>query len=69
MENIMNLAGLSTIVLDFTDDLSPLLVGLVCLVGLSGGMIAWSAVRHYWSEKTKLALQVAPTSADHQEAA
>src|SRR5262245_51565677 len=28
MENVMNLFGLSTTVLDFTSDLSPLLVGL-----------------------------------------
>jgi hypothetical protein len=69
MENGMNLFGLSTTVLDFTNDLFLLLVGLVCLVGLSGGMIAWSAVRHHWSEKTRLAPQAAPASADHQDAA
>jgi hypothetical protein len=69
MEHAMNLFGLPTTVLDFTNDLSPLFVGLVCLVGLSGGMIVWSAVRHYWLEKTKPVPRMVPTSVDHRDAA
>jgi hypothetical protein len=69
MTNFTSLYGLATTILDFTSDLSPLLVGLVCLVWLSAGMIVWSAVRHHWSEKIRLAPRPAPTSADHQDAA
>ena len=69
MASFMNPYGLPTTVLDFTNDLSPLLVGLVCLVGLSGGMIVWATVRHYWSEKIRLATRTAPTSVDHRDAA
>jgi hypothetical protein len=69
MENVVYLFGLPTTVLDFTDDLSLLLAGLITLVWLSAGMIAWAAVRHYWSEKTKTAPRTTPVSADHRDAA
>jgi hypothetical protein len=69
MANLTNLYGLSTTILDFTRDLSPLLVGLVCLVWFSAGMIVWSAVQHYWSEKIRFAPRAASTSADDRDAA
>ena len=69
MENNLNLSGLPITVLDFTEDLSWLLVGLVCLVGLTGGIIVWTAVRHYWSEKTRLGPRTAFPSPDHRDAA
>jgi len=69
MENVMTPFGLSTAVLNFTNDLSLLLVGLICLLGLSGGMIVWSAVRHYWSEKIRLAPRSALTATDLRDVA
>ena len=66
---LINLAGLSTTVLDFTDALALLLIGLLGLVGVSAGAIGWSAVRHYWAQKTSLASLPEPTPAVQQEAA
>jgi hypothetical protein len=61
MDSIMNLSGVPNTVLDFTNDFFPLLVCLVCLVGLSGGLIIWSAVRHYRSETKPIPRPVPPT--------
>ena len=69
MEGLVNLSGLSTTTLDFTDDLSLLLVGLLSLLGLSAGMIIWVAARHYLSPKTGSATTTTPTSTERPEAA
>ncbi len=69
MLSLVNLAGLSTTVLDFTDDLSPLLLGLICLIWFSAGIIAWWAILDYWPKKSGFAPRAAPTAAEHQEAA
>jgi hypothetical protein len=45
-------AGVANATVDFTNELSLLLVGLVSLVGVSGGMLAFDAVRHYLAERT-----------------
>lgn len=69
MGNFLIPSGVASTIMDFTSDLSLLLVGLVCLVGLTAGIIAWSAVRHYWSEKTSFTPRAVPISADQEEAA
>jgi hypothetical protein len=69
MTNFTNLYGLPTTILDFTNDFSLLLVGLVGLVWLSSGMIVWLTVWHYWSERTSLASRDAPASIDYRDAA
>jgi hypothetical protein len=61
--------GFATAVLDFTNDLSPLIIGLVGLVALPAGMIAFAAVRHYLSQGTATMAETAPAAADFRDAA
>ncbi len=69
MWNFITQPGLASAVVDFTSDLSPVIVGLLSLVGLSAGMIVFAAIRHHLSQSTKPAAKTAPTSKDRQEAA
>jgi F0F1-type ATP synthase assembly protein I len=59
--------GIAMAVVDFTADLSPLLVSLMSLLGLSAGMIVVMATRHYLAQKTQPAAKIAHT--DQREAA
>lgn len=61
--------GLATAVLDFTNDLSLLLLGLVGVIWLSVGAIVFMAVQHYLLQATKPAAGIAPAPADYQDAA
>lgn len=69
MWDIIPQSGLATMILDFTDELSPLTVGLVSLVWLAAGMIAFVAIHDYWTKKTQSTIGAGSTSTDHQEAA
>ena len=69
MLNFMTQPGLTTAVLDFTKDLSPLGTGLFGLLVLSAGLIACAAIRHHLHEKTTPAIDTAPAATDHREAA
>src|SRR5215207_940406 len=51
------LSGLTTMVSDFTNGLSLLIVGLIGLMWLSAGIIAFIAIQHYWAEKRRLPLR------------
>lgn len=66
---IPQLGGLTTTVLDLTNALSPLLVGLIGLTCLSAGLIASIAVRHHWLQKTAPAGKTVSTPAGHRDAA
>jgi hypothetical protein len=47
-----------------------LFVGLVSLVGVSGGMLAFDAVRHYLAERTEPAVAAeSATTAEYRKAA
>ncbi len=59
--------GVATTVLDFTNDLSWLGVGLLGLMALAAGSIAFVAIQHHVSQSAKPAAETAP--ADHREAA
>jgi hypothetical protein len=61
--------GLATAVLDFTNDLSPLGVGLVGLIWLSVGLIIFMAAQHYLSQATKPTAGTTSTPADYRNAA
>ena len=54
--------GIATAVLDVTNDLSLLGVGLLGLTMLSIGSIAWVAIRHHLSQDTEPAVETAPTN-------
>lgn len=69
MWDFIGQSGVASTVVDFTDELSLLLIGLVSLVWLSAGMIVCAAVRHYLSQKKKPVVGEADVSPDRQEAA
>ena len=62
-------SGIATTVVDFTTELSPLLVGLVGLVAVSAGMIALSALRDYWSQRVQPTPQATPTTPAYRKVA
>ena len=62
-------AGCTTTVVDFTNDLSSLLVGLVTLTVLSVGMIAFEAVRYHFAQKAEVPTEMAPATIEYRQAA
>jgi len=69
MWHVIAQAGLASAGIDFTDSLSLLVAGLVGLVWLSAGLIAFMAVQHYWSQTQTQLSETTPGPLDHQEAA
>jgi len=69
MWGIFSQSGLTTTVLDFTNDLSPLLIGLVSLLWLSAGAIVWMAIHHARSQKAESTAEENCSVTDHQDAA
>lgn len=61
--------GIVSAVVEFTNELSLLIVGLVGLVWLSAGAIVVAAIHYYLSQKTKPAASTTPFATDHREAA
>ena len=61
-------SGFATTIVDFTNDFSWLNVGLMGLMGLSAGVVIFTALRHYLSEKTQPAVETVP-AIDYREAA
>jgi hypothetical protein len=62
-------SGLTTTMLDFTNDLSLLLIGLVGLLWLSASAIVWMAVRHARSQKDEITAEASPSGTSHRDAA
>ncbi len=69
MWTFSNYSGMATTVVDFTTEFAPLLVGLMSLVGVSAGMIAVMAIRHYLSQRSQPTPQVTPTAPAYRAAA
>ena len=69
MWHVIAQAGLASAGVDFTESLSLLVAGLVGLVWLSAGLIAFLAGQHYWSQPQTQVSETTPGSPDHQEAA
>jgi len=67
MWSFMAQPSVATAVLDFTNDLSWLGIGLVGLLALAAGSIALMAIHHHLSQSAKPAGEVMP--ADYREAA
>ena len=60
--------GFATTTIEFTGDLSPLIIGLVGLLGLSAGFIIFAALQERWSQKTEL-MQETHASENRRDAA
>jgi hypothetical protein len=69
MEYFIPQPGLASAVLDFTNELSPLLVGLVALVWLSAGIIVFMALRQHLSQKSEPVAETRAVSTDRRDAA
>ena len=69
MLNFISTVGHASATLNFTDDLSVFLSGLVGLVWLSAGMIAYSALRETYSKKAKLVSLTSSHAVDYRLAA
>ena len=68
MWNFPMQSGFATTIVDFTNDFSWLNIGLVGLMGLSAGIVVFTALRHYLSEKAQPAVEATPAM-DYREAA
>ena len=62
-------ADYTTTGIDLTNDLSSLLVGLVTLIVLSAGMIAFEAVRYHFAQKAEVPTEMAPATIEYRQAA
>lgn len=69
MWTFSNYSGIPTTIVDFTTELSPLLVGLVSLLWISIGMIAMLAIRHYLSQQSQPTSQLLPAAPDYRKVA
>ena len=61
--------SLATVVLDYTNELSLLGAGLFGLVALSGGLLAFTALRHYLSQTGKPVTGTVPVPLNSRKAA
>ncbi|HEV8716139.1 MAG TPA: hypothetical protein VGX03_25350 [Candidatus Binatia bacterium] len=61
--------GFATAIADFTNDLSWLTVGLLGLMALSAGMLAFAALRYYLAEKARPAVETVPSFTEYRRAA
>lgn len=61
--------SLATGVLDYTNELLLLGVGLFGLLALSGGMVVWTAIRHLRSQTSKPAIATASPPENYDWAA
>jgi hypothetical protein len=62
-------ADYTTTGIDLTNDLSSLLVGLVTLIVLSAGMIAFEAIRYHFAQKAEVPTEMAPATIEYRQAA
>jgi hypothetical protein len=69
MWNFISATGLATSVLDFTNDFSPLLVGLVGMVWLSAGLIVWATIHDYLFRQPETVWEAPPPAQDLHDAA
>jgi len=60
--------GLATAIVDLTNDLSPLLIGLLGLLELSAGSIIFAAIQEHLSQKTAR-MKETPAAEDRRDAA
>ena len=69
MWNSMGQTAPATTILDFTNDFSLLLIGLISIVGLSSAVIVWMATCHYLSQKRQRVEPTSSVNVEQQDAA
>ncbi len=69
MLSFMNQSALATTVLDFTSDLSLLLVGLLAVVWLSTAIIIWMALSPFLIQRTRSVGEPAATAVERKDVA
>jgi hypothetical protein len=69
MWNLIPQLGMATAIVDMTNELSPLLIGLVSVMWLSATMIGCTALRHYLARKTQPKADTTSGSTSGREAA
>jgi hypothetical protein len=55
--------------IDLTTELSSLLVGIVTLLVLLAGMIAFAAVRSHFAQQAQVPTELAPATMEYRQAA
>jgi hypothetical protein len=55
--------------IDLTTNLSSLLVGLVILLVVTAGMIAFEAVRYHFAQQAQVPTEMAPATIEYRQAA
>ena len=68
MWTFMAQSGIATAVVDFTSELSPLLIGLVTLLWVSAGIIAYLALRDL-AQKARPEVGISSAPRDQRKAA
>jgi hypothetical protein len=69
MFTVIAQSGYTTTGIDLTTELSSLLIGLVTLLVLSAGMIAFEAVRHHFAPQAQVPTEMAPAIREWRQAA
>ena len=62
-------SGSTTTGIDLTTELSSLLGGLVTLLVLLAGMIAFAAVRYHFAQQAQVPTELAPATMEYRQAA
>ena len=69
MLSFITQAGYTTTVVNFTNDFSSLMVGLIALTALLAGMILSETVRYHFAQKIEPATEMTPATIAYQQAA
>jgi len=69
MWNFIAQPGIAAASVDFTSEFSLLALGLLSLLALSAGLIAFAAIRQHVSQKTKIVAGPVLVPADYRDAA
>jgi hypothetical protein len=69
MLSLITHSGYTTAGIDLTTNLSSLLVGLVTLLVVTAGMIAFEAVRYHFAQQAQGPTEMAPATIEYRQAA
>jgi hypothetical protein len=69
MLSFITQSAYTTTGIDLTTNLSSLLVGLVTLLVVTAGMIAFEAVRYHFAQQAQVSTEIAPATIEYRQAA